>query len=58
MVAKMKTAATNFLRDEEGATLVEYVLLVALIGVAAVVAITFLSNKAQNTLNKAGNAMP
>jgi pilus assembly protein Flp/PilA len=58
MWEQIKTVASRLKNEEEGATLVEYVLLVALIGVAAVVGMGFLSNKAQNTLNTAGNQMP
>ena len=47
MVATIK----NFVRDEEGATLVEYVLLVALIGVVAITAMRFLGGTAANKLN-------
>jgi pilus assembly protein Flp/PilA len=58
MWEKIKTVAGRLKQEEEGATLVEYVLLVALIGVAAVVAMGFLANKTTNTLNSAGNSMP
>jgi pilus assembly protein Flp/PilA len=50
MVATIK----NFVRDEEGATLVEYVLLVALIGVVAITAMRFLGGTAANKLNTVG----
>jgi pilus assembly protein Flp/PilA len=43
----------DVVRDEEGASLVEYVLLVALIGVAAVVAMKALGVKAGTTLDDA-----
>ena len=58
MLEQIKSIAGRLHREEEGATLVEYVLLVALIGVAAVVGMGFLINKAQNSLNTAGNQMP
>jgi pilus assembly protein Flp/PilA len=58
MIENIKSVANRLHSEEEGATLVEYVLLVALIGVAAVVAMGFLANKANNTLNTAGNSMP
>lgn len=58
MLDQIKSMAGRLVREDEGATLVEYVLLVALIGVAAVVGMSFLSGKAQNTLNNAGNQMP
>jgi len=40
-----------FITDEDGATLVEYVLLVALIGVVAITAMRFLGGTAANKLN-------
>jgi pilus assembly protein Flp/PilA len=43
----------NVVRDEEGASLVEYVLLVALIGVAAVVAMKALGVKSGAVLSDA-----
>jgi pilus assembly protein Flp/PilA len=58
MFDTIKSVVNRLKCEEEGATLVEYVLLVALIGVAAVVGMGFLSSKAQNTLNSAGNSMP
>ena len=47
----------NMIRDEAGATLVEYSLIVALIGVAAITAITLLGTKVTNKLNTIGNAL-
>jgi Flp pilus assembly pilin Flp len=51
MVATFK----KFVAEEEGATLVEYVLLVALIGVVAITAMRFLGGTAANKLGAAGN---
>jgi pilus assembly protein Flp/PilA len=42
----------KLLRDEEAATMVEYVLLVALIGVIAIGAMKFLGSTAGNKLNR------
>ena len=39
------------LRDDEGATLVEYALIVALVSVAAIAALTLLGGNANNTLS-------
>ncbi|BDI32810.1 hypothetical protein CCAX7_48610 [Capsulimonas corticalis] len=51
-----KQIALKFIREEDGATMVEYVLLVALIGVIAIGAMKFLGSSAGNKLNKvAGN---
>lgn len=41
----------SFIMDEDGATLVEYVLLVALIGVVAITAMRYLGGTAANKLN-------
>ena len=48
----------KLMKDESGASLVEYVLLVALIGVVAIGAMTLVGGNATTTLNTAGNAMP
>jgi pilus assembly protein Flp/PilA len=58
MLVQIKSVVNRLKNEEEGASLVEYVLLVALIGVAAVVGMGFLAGKAQNSLNTAGNQMP
>jgi pilus assembly protein Flp/PilA len=47
----MLTTLSRLLRDEQGATLVEYVLLVALIAVVCIVAITAVGSKANDKLN-------
>ena len=44
-------------KDEEGAGLVEYALLVALIAVACVTAIGLMSNEVQNAFNSIANAL-
>jgi pilus assembly protein Flp/PilA len=45
------------LRNEEGATLVEYSLVVALIAVACIAAVTALGGKVTTKLNTAANAL-
>ncbi len=45
------------LRNEEGATLVEYSLIVALIAVVCIGAVTLLGGKVNNKLNNAANAL-
>jgi len=55
---RVVNAVRNFARDEEGAALVEYGLLVLLIAVLCIVAVKTLGTKVSNTLNSAGNAMP
>jgi len=42
-------------RRQRGATMVEYVLLIALIGVVAITAMKFLGNTAANQLTNVGN---
>ena len=42
---------SRFVADEEGASLVEYALLVALIAVVAIIAITVLGRKVSNNFN-------
>jgi pilus assembly protein Flp/PilA len=44
-----------FLREEEGASLVEYALLVALIGVAAIAGMKYLATQANSKLTTAGD---
>jgi pilus assembly protein Flp/PilA len=46
-----------FARDERGASLVEYALLVALIALVAVAAVTFLGGAASNKFSKIGSAV-
>ena len=43
-----KTLMSNFLRDESGATAIEYGLIVALVSVAAIVALTSLGGSLNN----------
>jgi len=54
MVA-LKNIASRFVSEEEGATLVEYVLLVALIAVVAITAMRFLGSTAANKLGGVAN---
>ena len=51
MVSQLTHRFAGLYRDEEGASLVEYVLLVVLIGVAAITGMTFLGKTANNRLN-------
>jgi len=44
-------------RDEEGASLVEYILLAVLIGVAAIAGLTFLGQAANNRMNNIGTSV-
>jgi pilus assembly protein Flp/PilA len=48
---------TNWVSDEEGASLVEYVLMVALIAVVCIAAVTLLGQAAQAKFNTTANAI-
>ena len=54
MMQQMKSILVDWSRDEEGASLVEYVLMVALIAVVCIGAVTFLGNAAKGALETAG----
>lgn len=47
----------NILRDEEGASLVEYILLVALVAVVSIAAITFLGKSAKEKFEFTGKTI-
>jgi pilus assembly protein Flp/PilA len=51
----MKAALKNLVRDDSGATLVEYGLLLSLIAVVCIAALTFLSGKIQALFTVIGN---
>lgn len=48
----------KLLKDEEGATAVEYGLIVAAIAGLIIVVVFLLGNKVNNAFNKVANAMP
>jgi pilus assembly protein Flp/PilA len=48
----------RFIKDESGATAIEYGLIAALIAVALITAINSLSTKLSSTFGKIGAAMP
>lgn len=48
MIHQILPAFMAILRDEEGASLVEYILLVALVAVVSIAAITFLGKSARD----------
>ena len=54
----MKQWVMNFLREEEGATVVEYAVMLVLIVVVAIAVITILGNKVNNAFNAVADAMP
>ncbi|HEY0613348.1 MAG TPA: Flp family type IVb pilin [Candidatus Elarobacter sp.] len=47
----------SMIRDDAGATLVEYSLIVALIGIACIGAVTTLGGKVSTKLNTIGNSL-
>ena len=57
MGTRILNLVTELCRDEEGASLVEYILLVVLIGIAAIVGMTFLGKTANNRLNNVVDAV-
>jgi pilus assembly protein Flp/PilA len=54
----MSKFVTRFLKDESGATAIEYGLIVALIAVVLITALNTLSGKIAGTFTKIGTAMP
>jgi pilus assembly protein Flp/PilA len=57
MLATIQHEIQRLVRDEEGASLVEYVLLVALIAVVCIAAVTLLGKNASNQFNTIGAAI-
>lgn len=55
MKEKMLSRIKGFLKDEEGATAVEYGVLIALIIAVAVVIIQILGTKIENAFNRVSN---
>ena len=53
----MLTKFRAFLRDESGATAIEYGLIAALIAVAIIAAVGFVGEELENTFNAVGNAL-
>ncbi len=53
----MSKFVTRFLKDESGATAIEYGLIVALIAVVIVTAVTTLGDKLNTSLTAAGDAI-
>jgi pilus assembly protein Flp/PilA len=53
----MREKFRKLMKDESGASLVEYVLLVALIGVAAIVGMRAIATNANSRLTNVGNTV-
>lgn len=49
---------SRLIREEQGQTLVEYALLLALIAIAVIAALTLLGRRIANTFNKIANELP
>jgi len=47
----------NFFKDEEGATMVEYALMLALIAIVCIGAVTFIGGSANTTFTNANSAL-
>jgi pilus assembly protein Flp/PilA len=48
----MMTKIMNFLKDEEGATMVEYALMLGLIAIVSILAVTGVGNETNQTFTK------
>lgn len=57
MITTLRSAAARFLREDDGASLVEYVLLIALIAVVCVGAVTLLGGNVNTKLGTAATAL-
>jgi pilus assembly protein Flp/PilA len=54
----MSKFVTRFMKDESGATAIEYGLIAALISVVIVVAVTAIGTKLNGTFTKIGSSLP
>jgi pilus assembly protein Flp/PilA len=54
-VTEMKQLIGDFLKDEEGLTMVEYAIAGALVAAGAVVAFTYLGTQVSSKINTLGN---
>jgi pilus assembly protein Flp/PilA len=57
-VTKLASIARSFVREEEGATMVEYALVVAVVALVAVVGFTALGTKVNSTATTAEGKLP
>lgn len=55
-VARLKLAAAKFIREEEGAALAEYGILVAFIAIVAITAVTFFGSKISEKFSSIANS--
>ncbi|MGQ3683779.1 MAG: Flp family type IVb pilin [Candidatus Loosdrechtia sp.] len=54
----MKKKLLQFLKEEEGVTMIEYALIAALIAVVSILILTTLGGKVKGTFEKVEKAMP
>ena len=47
----------NFFKDEEGATMVEYALMLALIAIVCITAVTYIGTQAEAIFDEAGDQL-
>jgi Flp pilus assembly pilin Flp len=57
MIQHFVPTLTALVHDEEGASLVEYILLVALVAVVSIAAITFLGNASKDKFQKTADTL-
>ena len=57
MIAYIKSALVNFMRDEEGASAIEYALIAAMVAVALVAFITPIRTAVANIFTQIQNAL-
>ena len=53
----MKNLLTRFLKEEEGATMVEYAIMVALIAVVAIAAVVVIGTETNSAFEDVGNCL-
>ena len=55
---RLKHAVRRLMKDDEGAALAEYGILVAFIAIVAIVAVTFFGSQISSKFSKYANAIP
>jgi len=58
MIAHVKSAVLDFLRDEEGASAIEYALIAAMVAIALVVFVTPIRERVAAIFQQIQNALP
>ena len=56
-MGRIKAEVSRFIRDEEGAALAEYGILIAFIAIAAIVAVTFFGGKIKQKFSDYANSL-